>query len=335
MENKPRITQKTDSYVRQYPEIVKLANRQLEEQFWTSSEMKVELDRMQLLYGLTPEQLHAVKTVLHLFLRYELMVGDFWSKTVAETFPRPEVRLAASVIDMVEKGVHAEFYNQFNIVLGLDTDEHYLSYVTDPELSERVKWLGQVLGQEDKILATIIFSMTETALLFSSFAILKSFQTNGYNLLPVIVRGTNQSAVDEDLHGQLSAEIINTYYTEKGISLKDDTERYAKVIEAVHYAYEHESRIIDMAFLKDSLNGVPKQEMKEFVKYRLNVYLERLGLPHVFEVGTCSIINWFEKNTYAYKVVDFFSAGMGMEYESSWNESAFSSAWKKGSNDGK
>lgn len=323
----PRITQKTDSYVRQYPNIVKLANKQLEEQFWTSSEMKVELDRMQLLYTLTPEQLHAVKTVLHLFLRYELMVGDFWSKTVAETFPRPEVRLAAAVVDMVEKAVHAEFYDQFNKVLGMDTDEHYLAYTQDKELKERVDWLGSVLNQDDKILATILFSMTETALLFSSFAILKSFQSNGMNLLPVIVRGTNQSAIDEDLHGQISAEIINTYYNELGSTLKDDTKRYEKVVEAVHYAYLHESRIIDMAFLSDTLNGVSKQEMKEFVKYRLNLYLERLGLPKEFEVGECRILEWFEKNTYAYKMIDFFSAGVGMEYESSWNEEGFKAAW--------
>lgn len=321
--------QKTDSYVRHYPKIVELANKQLEEQFWTSSEMKVELDKMQLLYGLSSEQLHAVKTVLHLFLRYELMVGDFWGSTVAATFPRPEVRLAASLIDAVEKSIHAEFYNQFNIVLGLDTDEHYLSYIKDPELNARVEWLGSVLGQEDKVLATIIFSMTETALLFSSFAILKSFQSNGNNLLPVIVRGTNQSAIDEDLHGQLSAEIINTYYNEIGSTLKEDTQRYSKVVEAVHYAYLHECRIIDMAIPNESLNGIPKQEYKEFVKYRLNLYLARLALPPEFEVGVCSIIDWFEKNTYAYKVVDFFSAGMGMEYESSWDELAFESAWKK------
>jgi ribonucleotide reductase beta subunit family protein with ferritin-like domain len=327
---KPRITQKTESYVRHYPKIVELANKQLEEQFWVSSEMKVELDRMQLLYGLAPEQLHAVKTVLQLFLRYELMVGDFWSSTVAETFPRPEVRLAASVIDMVEKGVHAEFYNQFNTVLGMDTDEDYLAYINDPELSERVKWLGSILGQDDKILATIIFSMTETALLFSSFAILKSFQSNGYNLLPVIVRGTNQSSIDEDLHGQLSAEIVNTYYNELGTKLIDDTERYTQVKKSVHYAYLHESRIIDMAITGEKFNGINKQEYKEFVKYRLNIYLERIGLPPEFEVEVCSIIDWFEKNTYSYKVIDFFSSGMGQEYESSWDETAFKKTWNKG-----
>lgn len=194
----PRIMQPTDSYVRHYPEIVRLANKQLEEQFWTSSEMKVELDRMQLLYEMSPEKVHAVKTILLTFLRYELMVGDFWRITVADTFPRPEVKLACAVIDMVEKGIHAEFYNQINIVMGLDTDEHYTAYLKHPVMRERMQWLGNMLTGEDKILAITLFSMTESALLFGLFAILKSFQSNGNNDIPVTVRGTNQSALDED-----------------------------------------------------------------------------------------------------------------------------------------
>lgn len=324
----PRIMQETDSYVRHYPRIVEFANKQLDKQFWTSTEMKVELDRMQMLYVLSPKQLHAIKFVLNLFLKYELMVGDFWKDTVAKTFPRPEVKLVSSVIDAIERAVHAEFYNQLNIQLGLDTDEHYIAYTKDPELAERVKWLDSILDQEDKVLATIIFSMTETCLLFSSFSILKSFQSNGYNLIPVTVRGTNQSAIDEDLHGQVSAEIINTYYSEIGSSLKQDNARLKVVLEAVQYAYEHECKIIDMAILDDDLNGVKKQEFKEMVKHRFNIFAERLGLDPIFEIGECSIIDWFEKNTYAYKVVDFFTPGMGMEYETAWNEPGFTKAWE-------
>ncbi|MNQ66741.1 ribonucleotide-diphosphate reductase subunit beta [compost metagenome] len=319
----------TDSYTRHYPRIVELANKQLEEQLWFSSEMVVELDRMQLLYELTPEQLHAVKTVLTFFVRYELTVGDMWRK-ISEVFPRPEVKLASSVIEAVERAVHAEFYDQPNKQLGLDNDGHYLAYTKDPELVERASWLGNLLNdKDDPILSIIIFSMTETALLFSSFAILKSFQSNGYNLIPVIVRGTNQSAIDEDLHGMISAEIINTYYGELGKKLLDDKERYTKVVEAVQYAYEHECRIIDIAIPGESFNGVPKQEYKEFVKKRLNTYLTRLQLPEYFEVGECSITSWFELNTYAYKVIDFFSAGLGMEYESSWNNEGFIKGWKE------
>lgn len=324
-----KIQTPTDSYERHYPKLVELANKQLEEQLWFSSEMIVELDRMQLLYELTPEQLHAVKTVLTFFVRYELNVGDMW-KRIAEIFPRPEVKLAASVVEMVERAVHAEFYDQPNKQLGLDNDEHYLAFTKDPELKERADWLSGLLNnKEDEILGVIIFSMTETALLFSSFAIFKSFQSNGYNLIPVIARGTNQSAIDEDLHGIISAEIINTYYEELGTSLFEDKKRYEQVVKAVHYAYEHECRIIDIAIPGEKFNGVDKQEYKEFVKHRLNIYLERLGLPHEFVVGACGITDWFELNTYAYKVIDFFSAGMGMEYESSWDETGFIRGWKE------
>lgn len=323
-----RITTHTNSYTRYYPNIVKLALRQFEKQFWTASEMKVHLDKMQLLYELTPEQLHAVKMVLGLFIHYELKVGDFW-QTVAKTFPRPEIKLAASLIDSIERAVHAEFYNEINIQLGLDTDEHYLAYTQDPILKARADWLDNLLRGEDRILGVIIFSMTETALLFSSFSILKSFQSNGYNLIPVIARGTNQSAIDEDLHGQISAEIINTYYHELGTTLKEDTARYEKVLEAVESAYLHECRILDMAIIGEELNGVTKEQYKQYVKHRLNIYLNRLGLPARFKVTDCPIIDWFEKNTYAYKVVDFFTAGMGMEYETAYNERGFSAAWRK------
>lgn len=326
---KTQIQTPTQSYTRHYPILVELANKQLEEQLWFSSEMIVELDKMQLLYELSPDQLHAVKTVLQLFLRYELIVGEeFWNSLVIKEFPRPEVKLAASVVGMTELAIHSEFYNQINTVLGMDTDEDYLAYTNDPELKARVDWLDSVLKGEDKVLATIIFSLTETALLFSSFAILKSFQSNGYNLIPVIARGANQSAIDEDLHGCISAEIINTRYVELRAHLKDDVVRVKEIYKAVQYAYEHESRIIDMAILKDSFNGVPKQEYKEFVKLRLNLYLARIGLDPAFVVGECGMTEWFENNTYAYKVIDFFSAGMGQEYESGWDEKKFTSAWE-------
>lgn len=324
--NVPMIMTPTDSYVRHYPGFVDFANKQLEDQFWTSTEMKVELDRMQLLYELSPEQTHAVKFVLNLFVRYELQVGDMWQK-IGKLFPRPEIQLVSSVIEMIERAVHAEFYNQLNIQLGLDTEEHYLSFLNDPVLRERVEWLGNLLKvDDDPILALAIFSMTETAILFSSFAILKSFQSNGNNMIPVVVRGTNQSALDEDLHGQASAAILNQYFAEIGTTLFNDKERYQKVRKAVHYAYEHEERIIDMAIPSEKLNGVLKSDFKKFVQKRLNIYLERLGLPPEFENTESPVEEWFELNTVAYKVVDFFTPGMGSEYEQGWSEDAFTTA---------
>lgn len=327
---KTRIMTPTASYARLYPRIVELANIQLEKQLWFSSEMKVELDRMQLLYELDPVQLHAVKFVLQLFLQYELIVGEeFWNGLMVRLFPRPEVKLAASVCGMTELAIHAEFYDQINRQLGLDKDEDYIAYTNDPELKSRVEWLEGVLEGDDPLLAAIIFGLTETALLYSSFAILKSFQSNGYNLIPVIARGTNQSAIDEDLHGLIAAEIINTHYAELGATLLQDTVRYEKVRQAIHHAFQHESRIIRLAIPGGKLNGTTVEDYLDFVKVRLNVFCERLGLPPEFPGVESKVNSWFELNTVAYKVIDFFSPGMGMEYESAWDTEGFKDAWLK------
>ncbi|MNK14249.1 ribonucleotide-diphosphate reductase subunit beta [compost metagenome] len=329
MTTKTRIQTETESYARYYPKIVELANKQLEDQMWFASEMKVELERIQLKYELAPDQLHAVQFILNLFVKYELIVGDMWAK-ISRMFPRPEVKLACSVAEMVERAVHAEFYNKINIELGLDKDEHYMAFLNDKDTAERAAWLGRLLNsEEDEILGITIFSMTETALLFSFFSMLKSFQSNGFNKIPIIVRGTNQSGLDEDLHGQITAEIINTYYAELGTTLFEDKKRYREVVKAVHHAYEIECSLIEKAIPGESLNGVMKQEFKEFVKFRLNVYLERLGLPHEFHVGECSIIDWFGKNTYSYKKIDFFTPGQGSEYQMAWDEHALGNGFKE------
>lgn len=320
----------TESYARKYPEIVRLALTQLEEQMWFSSEMKVELDKLNLKYEIPPHKLHAVKTVLQLFLKYELIVGEeFWMGKVIKVFPRPEVKLAASILCMTELAVHAEFYNQINVELGMDTDEDYVAYKNDPELAGRMEYLEGILNGPDDILSVIIFSLTETALLFSSFAILKSFQCNGHNDIPVIARGANQSAVDEDLHGVISAEAINTYYSELGRPLREDKRRVAEIRKAIDHLYKHECRIIDMAIPGGELNGESADNYKAFVRYRINVWCRRLGLDDHFEDDETPVKDWFEMNTYAYKMIDFFTPGVGMEYELGWNEEELAAAWEE------
>lgn len=328
-ENKiPRICTPTDGYERHYPEFVELANIQLEKQLWFSSEMKVGLDRMQLKYELEPDQKFAVEFVLNLFVQYELQVGEMWSK-LSKLFPRPEVKLMCSVFEMTERAIHAEFYNQINVALGLDKDEDYTKFLKDPVLAQRAKWLGEMMNHKDPILGAIIFSLTETGSLFSSFSILKSHQVNGYNKIPVVVRGTNQSAIDEDLHGMGSAAIINRYYYELGYPLREDKERVKEIYEAVKIAYEHEEQILNIAIRSGKLNGTTLEEFKTYVKSRFNLWLTRLGLDPAFEIGDNPVAGWFENNTYAFKMPDFFTAGMPMEYESAWDKEAFKSAWIK------
>lgn len=330
-----RITSPNSGYEIKYPKILEIADQQLEEQMWFKSEMEVKNDQMELEYVLTKEQLHAVKTVLHLFLQYELIVGDeFWNGLFIKVFPRHESRAGASALAMIELMVHARTYNEINIVLGLDTDDYYTSYIDDPVLNERMEWLDGLMRDENKMLACLCFSLTETALLFSSFAILKSFQTNGFNLIKVIAQIANQSALDEDLHGIYAAEHFNTYFHEVGKPLHEHEEMFGKLLQACHYVLEHEKRIIDMAIPSGSLNGYTTAEYIDFVRFRIFTFLTRLQvpvdkIPKEFQVTQkdSKVAKMFNLNTYGYQMPDFFTKGQNREYESNWSEAMFVEAW--------
>lgn len=332
MSNLPKIQTPTESYAIHYPEFINYANEQITEKFWTETEMKVELDRMQLLYELTEAELHGVKTVLHLFVKYELIVGEeFWGNTFSKVFPRPEIKRMAAIFAAIELGVHAPFYDKLNRELGLSTDEYYTAYVNDPVLNERILWLNNILNSEDKILACIIFSIVEGCILFSSFGFLKHFQMNGKNKIPVIVRGTNQSALDEGLHSKAGSAVINQYYKEINSSLREDTERLNKVIEAIQYLYVHECLITDKIFEKGSISGITAEESKVYIKYRMNICLEQLNLEPFFDISNEEnpIKEFFEKNTVGYKATDFFTPGVGNEYEVGWDRNGFSDCFTK------
>ena len=190
MEIKPRIMTPTDSYVVVYPQFVELADTQFEDCRWTHKEIAVEKDKQDMLVNVNEAARHAITTGLKLFTRYEMFAGnEYWMGRVINAFPRPEVQRMASVFGAFELQVHAPFYNKLNEVLGLDTDEFYTSYVDDPVLNSRVHFLDKAVDCKDHLLSLAVFSMMEGAVLFSNFALFKSFQSKGNNKIGNVVRG--------------------------------------------------------------------------------------------------------------------------------------------------
>lgn len=178
------ITSPYDGYETRYPKLLELSNKQIEKQMWFASEAKVvEEDRLEMLYKLTPLQQKVIKAILPMFRKYEDNVADFWIKVFMEYFLSHECQEGGVVIAMMERAVHERFYDKVNVVFGTDTDEHYLSYLQDPVFKERAKWLGETLRGEDKHLVCLVYGLVEGVSLFSMFALLRSFQANGYNLI--------------------------------------------------------------------------------------------------------------------------------------------------------
>jgi len=313
------MTTPKDTYTVDYPQAVEYRNKQAAI-FWPPEEVKVGKDKQDILVNMTPAERHGVITTLKLFTKYELIIGEeFWLTKVMEAFPRPEIQSMASLFGAMELSVHAPFYAKLNEELNLATDEFYNSYLEDPVLSNRIEYLDKILSNEDLAYSLAAFSFIEGAVLYSSFAFLKHFQTNGKNKLLNVVSGINFSARDEALHSEATGWLFQQYIKEAGINIDEYEEKVKEIAEVV---YEHEKAIIQKIFSEGDIEGITETQLDLFVKSRINICLRNLGYKNLYEVTYNPIGEYFYKSVNGYSMNDFF-VSVGNQYERSWTGEGF------------
>lgn len=326
---KARMLTSKDTYTFDYPEALEFELEQ-RKVLWSPEEFQVEKDIQDLIINMTPAESHGVKTVLKLFTRYELIVGnEYWGGKYKRLFSRPDLQRTASCFSYVELNVHAPFYSAVDEALMLKTDEYYNSYVNDPELVERMEFLEAMVLDKNPLLSVGAFSMIEGAILYSNFAFLKHFNTGGKNLIRNVIAGINMSVADEDYHAQFGAWTYRTLKREMleagDITLEEARQVEDSLIQVAETIYKHEARIIDMIFEKGHIKGVTDTQMNHFVQSRLDVCLTNLGLAAIYKPKYNPIADWFYSNINSYNFHDFFNAG-GREYNRDWSENRF--AWE-------
>ena len=303
--------------------IVDFADNQLKV-FWLPEEIKVEKDIQDVLTNFTESEKHAVITTLKLFSLYETHAGDeYWGERFKKMFSGAEYHRMASVFSMFELAVHAPFYNKINELLYINTPEFYTSYVDNPVLKDRIDHISEMISDEDDLTSLGSFSMVEGVILYSNFAFLKHYQSQGKNKLLNVVRGLNFSVRDENLHAEASAYAFKQ-------KAKNSTPEHLKIVEekireSARKIFEHEKKIISMLFEKGKIEGITAHQLENFVQSRINHCLKQLGFDKEYNVTYDPIASWFYKGINDYKFNDFF-AGQGNQYHRNWDETAFS--WK-------
>lgn len=311
------------SVIEQDKQIVDFANTQWKI-FWSPDEVKVEKDLQDLLVNLTPSEKHGVITTLKLFTLYELAAGeDYWLGRFFNTFPEVEYRRMASVFGAFELAVHKPFYQKINELLHLHTDSFYDSYTQDPILKERMGFINKYINSKNTPLSLAVFSLIEGAILYSSFAFLKHFQSKGKNKMLNITRGINFSVRDENLHSLAGAYVYNKFV--EGRDTESLEELHTDIYQAAKELLEHEYRIVDMIFEQGEIEGITPTQMKNFVLSRVNQCLHELKLKNLEKVSYNPIAEWFYDGITGFQYNDFFS-GMGASYHRSWDEDSFT--WK-------
>lgn len=324
MAPKAQIMTKKSTYTVDYPQAIEAAKKAFST-LWSAEELGVEKDENDVRTLLNDAERHGLVTVLRLFTQYELHIGDeFWSGKFKRMFPRPDIQRAANAFAFTEINSHAPFYDLINKTLSLATDEFYDSWKDEPILVDRMNFVEDHLKTNDPYKCLAAFSFMEGAVLYSSFAFIKSFNMGGHNMIPHIAAGVDISCKEEHSHFQFSSWVYRQLMLEEsdlGLindEAKEDLEGMCLVI--ARAVYEHEKKIIDMIFEKGDVRTITKEEILHFVRNRIDVCLQGLNCEPMFGDEDGVVSDWFYDALSTYKFADFF-ANNQIQYVRNWNKS--------------
>ena len=272
---------------------------------WLADEVPLASDLNDWRLNLNESEKNLIGNILKSFAQTEVHVNDYWSSKISQWFPKPEVVAMASAFGAFE-AIHAEAYARLNDELGLD---NFQAFMEDEASRNKIERLLETPSEtlEEKALALAIFSaFTEGVNLFSSFAILMSFQLRN------MLKGTGQivewSVRDESLHSQAGCWLFRTLMQES--PELDTVEMRNNVIEACNLSVKLEFDFIDKAFEMGEIEGLNKDQLKNFIKARANDKMKELGYNPVYndlDPALLKQMEWFGHLTSGKTHQDFFA----------------------------
>lgn len=270
---------------------------------WTKDEINLGQDIQDWNMNLTSTEKEVIGGILKGFTQMEILVGDYWRK-VAEWFPKPEVAMMSSAFSYFES-IHMDNYAMINEQLQLDD---FSAFLYDESTKQKLDFFLDRPDIEDiKDIASslaIFSAFAEGCLLFSSFAVLLSFQRE--NLMKGVGQIVSFSVRDENLHSEGGIYLFNTL-CEENKGLKELC--YNDIRNAAILTYQLEENFLNNLFKEESIRTLTKDDLLEFVKLRINLKMNQMGYNNIFTTDKDALerMSWFSSLTSAREFGDFFA----------------------------
>jgi len=268
---------------------------------WRHQEVAMEGDLRDWQFNSTPDERAVIAGILKGFVSAELGIGCYWGNEVCRIFPKPEIQAMARAFSFFET-IHAAAYSYLNDVLGL---KEYEEFINDPIACSKIDSFFQ--EYEDKVSLAVFSGAGEGVSLFSSFAVLLSFNKDGrYKGLAQII---SWSAIDEQTHSEAGCALFRRLVDETGLTKSEEQSIY----EGFHLVVGKEFAFIDHIFNSASISSIVADELKAYITNRANERLLTLGLEQIFHLSTeeiskaKSVSAWFDPMIRGASSSDFFA----------------------------
>lgn len=216
------------------------------------------------------------------FTQADLDIAKGYFEKYAPRFPHPEIRMMiGAFIDM--EANHIDAYSTLIDTLGIPESEYraFQQYKAMRDKHEFMFERNTGKGISDLAVDIAVFSaFGEGMQLFSSFAILLSFQKRG--LLKGMTTLVEWSLRDESHHVESMIQLFHTLIKEHPRVWNDETKK--RIYDTCREMVELEDAFIDQAFSIGPVAGITPEETKKYIRYIADRRLLQLGLKPNFKV---------------------------------------------------
>ena len=303
-----------------YPWAVELSKKH-EEIHWIEDEAELSEDVQDWKTKLSESEKEFITHVLRLFTQSDVQVGENYHELLIPKFKNNEVRNMLSSF-AAREAVHQRAYALLNDTLGLP-DEDFHKFLEYKEMADKIDFMkdGDNNSHTGLALALAQSVFNEGMSVFASFVMLLNFQRFGK--MKGMATIVEWSIRDETIHVQGNAKLFREFTDEHPRIVNDELK--SKIYKMARNAVKLEDKFIDLAFDGNEVQGITKQEVRDYIRHIADRRLLQLGLKPKFKqkdnplpwldwvLNGASHDNFFEKRVTEYSVVGMEGDDFGWE----------------------
>jgi ribonucleoside-diphosphate reductase beta chain len=275
-----------------------------ESSHWLHTEVPMLEDVKDWKKKLSNEEKQFLTHIFRFFTQGDLDVAGGYVRNYLPNFPQPEIRMMLMGF-AAREALHIAAYSHLIETLGLP-ETTYNEFLEYDEMKAKHEFVMDISGnngsKENTARHIAVFSaFTEGMQLFSSFVMLLNFPRHGK------MKGMGQivtwSIVDETMHAESMLKLFKTYINENPEIWNDDLK--SSIYAIAEKMVELEDKFIDLAFGVNEMEGLNKEDLKQYIRYIADRRLIGLGMKGIFKVKR-NPLPWVEEMINAPTHTNFF-----------------------------
>jgi ribonucleoside-diphosphate reductase beta chain len=298
------------------------AYKQSESMHWIAQEVPMLEDVKDWKNNLSQDEKQFLTHIFRFFVQSDIDVAGGYITEYLPRFKHPELRMMLCSF-AAREAVHIQAYSHLIETLGMP-ESTYNEFLQYDAMKNKHDYFENFNNTEEPfpVKIALISAFTEGMALFSSFIMLLNFSRFGK------MKGMGQiiawSISDETLHCESLIKLFREYVKENRAIWNDSLK--SEIYKIATKMVDLEDQFIDLAFGLHPVQGLTKDEVKQYIRYIADRRLIMLGLKGIFKVKK-NPLDWVDgmlgvthSNFFEQKVTDYAKGALSGDWSSVWAE---------------